>query len=200
MPTSLQISLLALSSRKSLLEPALCAVKRHISEDDTKWVLCNFILIQVAVFLEEWKAFSTHSRDREDVKETCRVAGPALARIHEWRGLTKFRNGVLVHARGRDKKSLPINDEIMLSRTPSNVFEQILLGELAVYAISAAIILHRNEQEAGLREYGDGFMLSGGGINSVEEFRGAVRNVREEMCRNAPQLEEKFGNFRPWPD
>lgn len=200
MTETLGVSLLALSSRKAFLEPALCSVKRHIGEDDTKWVICNFILMQVSVFLEEWKLFAAHAKQDASVKATCQIADPALKRIRSWSGLKHFRNSVLAHTRAKPDNTLPTGDRRIEAFTPSNYAEQALLGECAVYAIATALIRHECVRSQALAAHGTGFNLSGGGIDTVGQYKQALLDIRQEICMGDPTLESGFGRFLPWPE
>lgn len=194
--SDLGVSLAALASRKALIEPALLACKRYIEDDDVKYIATNFILVQVSAFLEEWRIFRSFGEKHEDVRETTQIAKPALERIERWKGVREYRNSMIAHTRRKSTETpLLVGD---VSNVPSNYAEQMLLGECAVYAIAVALNRHAEVRRQFFRNHPKGHNLNGGGIETKGEFVEAIRDIRSEICRLDPRLEQQFGEFNPW--
>lgn len=193
----LGVSLAALSSRKTLIEPALRTVKRYVTDDDLKFVATNFIMLQVSAFLDEWRLFQTFAQNDRAVRRTTLIAKPAIDRIKLWGGIRTFRNSMIAHARRNDTAKPLLTGEI--SDFPSQYAEQLLLGECAVYAIAVAAIRHDHISKTFLEHHPSGPILAGGGIQSKGEFICEILSIRSTILQIEPELEEKFGEFNPWP-
>jgi hypothetical protein len=150
--SELGASLLALRSRLHFIDPALRALQRHASDADVRSALCDFILIQVHAFQEEWRVFEALGEHDPNVRSTCDKVKPALERISKWRGLSYVRNAFLAHTRDRRNPPLLVPGSSIFNDVPTNDAEQILLGECAVLAVAVSLALHFEAWQAGVAE------------------------------------------------
>src|SRR5690242_3471355 len=92
------------------LESALHALrgKEQVANGDLEWTVCNHIQILLCSFLDEWKIFESFAEDNEWIRDTLKIAVPALDRIRAWTGLERVRNTLLAHNL-RDKKGNPVS-------------------------------------------------------------------------------------------
>src|SRR6266568_4703986 len=106
--TPFEGSLLILRGLQTQLESALQALhaKELMANGDLQWTVCNHIQILLCSFLEEWKIFESFAEDDERIRDTLKIAAPALDRIRAWKGLERVRNTLLAHNL-RDKKGNP---------------------------------------------------------------------------------------------
>ena len=192
----LQDSLLVLAALKNQLESALRTVKRYIHDDDLKFTVANHILIVVSSFLEEWQRFESLGSD-PTVRRTLDIAKPAIERIRRWKGITRLRSSALAHGfRQRDKTLTQLGPLFQAQRAPSAYAEQLLLGELAVYAIATAICQHQVTYDAALSAfYHDGpEKIPTHGIQTMEEFRTEITRIRSMITASDSSLEKCFGS------
>src|SRR5437588_12808441 len=113
---------------------------------DLQWTVCNHIQILLCSFLDEWKIFESFAEDDERIRDTLKIAVPALDHIRAWTGLERVRNTLLAHNQ-RDKKGNPVNtwDVFNSNKTPTAYAETVLLARLAVLAIRRTHKQHYSE-------------------------------------------------------
>lgn len=187
--------LLVLAGIKYQLEPCLRTFKRYMHDQEAKTSLANYLLILVASFDQEWQRLEGLGAAPE-VKRTLIAASPALKRIRAWRGLHRLRSSMLAHG-FRDKKGRLINTGTLFGPgdVPTNFAGQLVLGELAVYAIATAICHHRTVQAGALQWlstiWRDEEPLACG-IATMTEFDREIEAVRSEMFAVDPDLEDCF--------
>lgn len=187
--------LLALAGLKYQLEPCLRTFKRYMHDHEAKASLANYLLVLVASFDQEWRRLEKLG-DNAEVRHTLRVASPALKRIRAWRGLHRLRSSMLAHG-FRDKKGRLVNTSVLFGpgEAPTHFAGQVLLGELAVYAIATAICHHSSVRDCALKKliaiWPD--EESGpSGITTMAEFEGEIQSVRSEMFSKDASLERCF--------
>lgn len=191
----LETSILALASRKSFLEPSLRSIKKHVQEEDLKWTVSNYILIQIFAFNEEWRRFQGLAKSDLKVRETTRIAKPAIDRIKQWPGLTVVRNSIIAHARRSDGSLLLPNPQTF-SGVPTNYAEKILLAECAVLAIATVLVRHDAERLVAVSKIaGQTHPPTATGINNNLEFRRDLLDIRTKIIESEPSLDVAFGKF-----
>ena len=142
--TRFQSCLMSLGALKLFLEDSLKSFKA-IPRHDTRFVLGNYILINVHSFNQEWKRFESFAKNDDSIRQSCRIAKPAVDRIRYWKGLSQLRSKVLAHEMyDKDDQSLVDYRQFFGDKkAPVEPWEQALLGECAVNAISIALTRHR---------------------------------------------------------
>jgi len=139
---------LILRGLQTQLESALQALhaKELIANGDLQWTVCNHIQILLCSFLEEWKIFESFAEDDERIRDTLKIAAPALDRIRAWTGLERVRNTLLAHNL-RDKKGNPAStwDVFNSNKIPTAYAEIVLLARLAVLAMKRTRERHHSE-------------------------------------------------------
>src|SRR5205809_2216244 len=140
-------SLLILRGLETQLESALHALqgKALVANGDLEWTVCNHIQILLCSFLDEWKIFESSGKD-ERIRDTLKIAAPALDRIRAWTGLERVRSTLLVHNQ-RDKEGNPVStwDVFNSNKSPTAYAEILLLARLAVLAIRRTRERHYSE-------------------------------------------------------
>lgn len=190
-----QSSLLSLATIKGFLESSLCPIK-SIDRVDLRDSLGNYIVINIHSFNEEWKRFESFAKNDPRVRETVRIASPMVKRIRYWKGLSKLRSKALAHElfSREDQTLVDIRPLFGEAKAPSQVWEQILLGECAVYAIAVALTRHNVERDKAVRVvYIDGpHMIEDCGISSKSEFDVIMKKFKDGMISSEPELTKCF--------
>lgn len=190
--TELQQILLALTSRKSLIQPALCVVKRHLREDDTKWVVCNFLVIQICAVDDEWRRLERLGEVDQTVRHTLEVARPATDRMRSHFILRRLRNSLIAHTR-EWKGALTDVAALGAGGAFLPYAEQIVLSECANYAASVALIRHDAERRSALQQIDINDTADGRGAQTKDDIRREVAQVRAQVVALDPQLGFAFG-------
>lgn len=187
--------LLVLAGLKFQMEPCLRTFKRYGHDQEAKASLANYLLVLVASFDKEWQRLERLGKTPE-VKHTLLAASPALKRIRVWRGLHRLRSTVLAHG-FRDKNGSLVNIGTLFGPddAPTNFAEQLVLGELAVYAIATAMCHHRSGHDGALKKllatWPDEAPVACG-IATMAEFERELESVRSQMFAADPDLERCF--------
>lgn len=187
--------LLVLAGLKYQLEPCLRTFKRYGKDHEAKTSLANYLLVLVASFDQEWQRLERLGGSAE-VRQTLIAASPALKRIRTWRGLHRLRSSMLAHG-FRDKKGCLVNTSVLFGpgEAPTHFAGQLLLGELAVYAIATAICHHGKVRDGALTKlhaiWPDEVPVPSG-ITTLAEFEREIQQVRTEMFAVDPRLERCF--------
>lgn len=193
--TILQSSLLSLAAIKRYLEDALRPIK-SITRTDAVDSLAALILINVHSFNQEWKRFETFAKDDPGIRRTLKIAAPLVRRIRSWRGLGRLRSGALAHEpfNKNDQSLVDIASLFGPGKAPSELWEQILLGECAVYAIAIALTRHNHERELAVSiVYKDGpHLIKRAGIESKSDFEREIGTLRLELLQKDPSLSSMF--------
>jgi len=189
--TPLQESLLQLAALKSQLESALRTMvpEDRVKDEDLKFTVCNHIQILLCSFLEEWKIFESLGRDKR-IRDTLKIASPALDRIRRWRGLRKVRSTLLAHGL-RDRKGAPAWPWVVFKKyeAPTAYAETILLGNCALLAIEVALARHLAEyKEATCKLLQMNRDIEDKGIRTVGEIKIELDKIKVEMLRIARVL------------
>lgn len=191
--------LLLLAGLKNQLEPCLRAFKRYVHDYEAKTSLANYLLVLVASFDQEWQRLE-HLGDSAEVKHTLVAASPTLKRIRRWRGLHRLRSSMLAHG-FREKKDRLVNTSHLFGPTdaPTDFAGQLLLGELAVYAIATAICHHSGINAGALTKllaiWPDEEPVPAE-IATMAEFEREIQSVRTEMFSVDPRLERCFAGAK----
>ncbi|MDD5330467.1 MAG: hypothetical protein PHX38_10705 [Sulfuricella sp.] len=184
--------LLVLAGLKYQLEPSLRTFKRYRHDQEAKASIANYLLVLVASFEREWQRFEGLGADPE-VKRTLVVASPAIKRIRAWRGLHRLRSSMLAHG-FRDKQGRLVNTGTLFGPgdAPTNFAGQLLLGELAVYAIATAICHHHTLRDCAFDKLSAAWPDEepiACGIATMAEFDREIEAVRNEIFAEDPNLE-----------
>lgn len=195
----LQSSLLSLGALKLFLEDSLKSFKA-IPREDTRFVLGNYILINVHSFNQEWKRFESFAKNDESVKESCVIAKPAIDRIRYWKGLSQLRSKVLAHEMyDKDDQSLVDYKKYFGDKkAPIEPWEQALLGECAVYAIGVALTRHSqlNIEAQAVANSCNAHQLKIAGISTVDMFNTDADTILSQILDKAPELREGLNTGR----
>lgn len=193
--STFQSSLLSLAALKLYLEDALRPIKA-ITRVDAVDSLAVLILINVHSFNQEWKRFESFAKTDLDVRETLRIASPMVRRIRSWKGIGKLRSGALAHEpfNNDDQSLVDIAEFFGEGKAPSEVWEQILLGECAVYAIAIALTRHDKERELAVEVvYKNGpHDLPKCGISTKGEFEETMLKFRKDIVSGDANLSRMF--------
>lgn len=194
--------MLALSGLKNQLDPCLRTFKRYIYDQESKTCLSNYLLILVASFLQEWQQLERLGSDAE-IRRTLIAAAPATRRIRAWRGISRIRSSMLAHG-FRDKDGRLVNTTALFGpgQVPTTFAGQLLLGELAVYAIATALSHHRAVCTNAL-----GIISAlwpdeepeACGISTMAEFEQEIATLRREIFAIDPNLENHFQGDQSYP-
>lgn len=184
--TRLQESLLQLAAFKNSLEAALRALAPadRVQDEDLKFTVSNHIQVLLCSFLEEWKVFEGLGAD-SNVRNTLRVAAPAVDRVRRWRGLPKVRSMLLAHGfRGKDGKMVHPWDVFAKHDAPTAYAEVTLLANCAKLAIEAALDRHRQEyKEAAEHVLKMNRDIEDKGIRTIGEIKAELSKIDEEMAK-----------------
>lgn len=189
--TVFQSSLLSLAAIKRYLEDALRPIK-SIRRVDAVDSLAALILINVHSFNQEWKRFESFAKDNPDVRKTLKTAAPLVRRIRSWRGIGRLRSGALAHEpfSKEDQSLVDIAALFGPGKAPTELWEQIILGECAVYAIAIALTRHDLDRKSAVSKvYKDGpHILQRAGIESEAEFERDIGILRHSILQEDPSL------------
>ena len=147
--TSFQESILCLTSIRKLLDKALNIqiAEDRITDEDLKFIVCNYVLILVSSFIDEWEMVESMGNNLQ-IRETLKDASPATDRIRKWKGLKKIRNQLLAHAhRDNNGDFIPAWESFSKYFTPTNYSEVFLLGNCAIKAIYILQMNHKDQLE-----------------------------------------------------
>ena len=197
--TRFQSCLMSLGALKLFLEDSLKSFKA-ISRGDTRFVLGNYILINVHSFNQEWKRFESFAKNDGSIKQSCRIAKPAVDRIRYWKGLSQLRSKVLAHEMyDKDDQSLvDFKKYFGDKKAPVEPWEQALLGECAVYAIGVALTRHSklNAEAQAVVQACEAHQLVAAGISTVEMFNTEANLILEKILNEAPEMREGLNTGR----
>ena len=189
--TNLQSCLMSLGALKGFLEDSLRSFKA-IQRADTRFVLGNYILINVHSFNQEWKRFESFAKEDDSVKRSCKIAKPATDRIRYWKGLSQLRSKVLAHEMYDKNDQNLVNFKRFFGdkKAPAEAWEQALLGECAVYAISVALSCHStlHGEAQMIVEVSETHKLSVAGISTAKMFNIESDLILEQILIEAPEL------------
>lgn len=193
--TRLEEIMLVLAGLKNQLEPCLRTFKRYRHDQEAKTCLSNHVLILVASFLQEWQQLERLGSSPE-IRRTLIAARPATRRIRDWRGITRVRSSMLAHGfRGKDGRLVNVTTLFGPDQVPTTFAGQLLLGELAVYAIATAICHHKAAADSALSSLAAAWPdeePEAGGINTMAEFEQEVATLRREIFAIDSSLERCF--------
>lgn len=196
--TTFQSSLLSLAALKGFLEDALRPIK-FVDRADCVASLSSFILINVHSFNQEWKRFESFARNDLEVRQTLKLAGPFVRRVRSWKGLSRLRSGFLAHEPfDKDDQSLvDVRGFFGDGKAPSELWEQILLGECAVYAIGIALTRHDVDRRGAVEiVYKDGpHHIELCGISTEAEFNEEIEKLRGELIAEDADLAVMFARL-----
>ena len=153
-----------------------------MANGDLEWTVCNHIQILLCSFLEEWKIFESFGKD-ERIRDTLKIAVPALDRIRSWTGLERVRSTLLVHNQ-RDKEGNPVStwDVFNSNKIPTAYAEIVLLARLAVLAIRGTRERHYSEFHLAaqrLKQYH--VTIKPQGIRTSQEAESVFQATRDRM-------------------
>jgi hypothetical protein len=177
-------SLLILKGLETQLESALRALhgKELMANGDLKWTVCNHIQILLCSFLDEWKIFESFGKD-ERIRDTLKIAAPALERIRAWTGLERVRSTLLVHNL-RDKEGNPVStwNVFNSNKIPTAYAEIVLLARLAVLAIRETRERHYSEFHLAAQRLTQYHVtIKPQGIRTSQEAESAFQVTRDRM-------------------
>jgi hypothetical protein len=197
--TPLQTSLLSLAAVKLYLSDALRPAKA-LSRQDLRNSLSSYIMISVHSFNQEWKRFEGLGKEDMEIRETLRIASPLVRRIRSWKGIGRLRSSALAHEPFdfQSGKLIEVRELFGPGKAPSEFWEQILLAECAVWAISVALERHDAEREkAVMHVYADGpHDIVRCGISSSEAFDEQMDLFRKGIVEADERLSPIFQNYR----
>ncbi len=190
--TPFEESLLNLRRIQTQLDSALRAFhgKELVANGDLEWTVCNHIQILLCSFLEEWKIFESFAKDSERIRDTLKIAVPALDRIRAWTGLERVRNTLLAHNL-RDKKGNPVSiwDVFNSNKIPTAYAEIILLARLAVLAIRRTREPHYSEFHLAAQRLTQYHVtIKPQGIRTSHEAESVFQATRDKMDELARQV------------
>ena len=186
--TPLQESLLILQASINHIGLALKVITPddRIRDEDLKFTICNYILIRLCAFLEEWSKLESLGSDKK-VQFSLKIASPAIDRIRQWTGLTKVRSLLLAHG-SRDKQGIAHwpADVFAQFDAPTAYAEIILLGNCAILAAKSVINGHNEEFQKGVKELKDlQRPIKDKGIRTVEEIKEELNKIKAKMLEIA---------------
>ncbi|MFC7300795.1 hypothetical protein [Cognatiluteimonas weifangensis] len=187
--------MLVLAGLKNQLEPCLRTFKRYRHDQEAKTCLANYPLILVSSFLQEWQRLERLGSSLE-IRRTLIAAEPATRRIRDWRGISRARSSMLAHGfRGKDGRLVNPTTLFGPGQVPTTFAGQLLLGELAVYAIATAISHHKAAGDNALSSLSTVWPdeeLESCGIDTMAEFEQEIATLRGEIFAIDPDLERCF--------
>lgn len=197
--TPLQTSLLSLAAVKTYLSDALRPAKA-VTRQDLRDSLASYLMISVHSFNQEWKRFEGLGRNDLVVRETLRIASPLVRRIRSWKRISKLRSSALAHEPydALNGKLVDMRELFGPGKAPSEFWEQMLLAECAVWAISVALQRHDHERRLAVAQvYSEGpHEIERCGIASADEFDDHMDAFREQIVRADERLAPMFENYR----
>lgn len=197
--TPLQTSLLSLAAVKTYLSDALRPAKA-VTRQDLRDSLASYLMISVHSFNQEWKRFEGLGKDDLVVRETLRIASPLVRKIRSWKGVSRLRSSALAHEPfdAQNGKLVDMRELFGPGKAPSEFWEQMLLAECAVWAISVALQRHDHERRQAVAQvYSDGpHEIVRCGIASADEFDEQMEVFREQIVRADESLAPMFENYR----
>ena len=193
--TRLEEVMLVLAGLKNQLEPCLRTFKRYSHDQEAKTCLANYLLILVASFLQEWQQLERLGSSPE-IRRTLIAAAPATRRIRAWRGILRTRSSMLAHGfRGKDGRLVNTTTLFGPNQVPTTFAGQLLLGELAVYAIATAICHHKAAADNALSSLAIVWSdeePEACGIDTMAELEQEIVTLRGEIFAIDSNLERCF--------
>lgn len=119
------------------------------TSEELKFVLSQYVVILLTMFLKEWEILGRQGRDDPRLRNTLRITSPAIDRIRSWKGLRKYCNIAAAHGQRDDQgKFIHLPEALDRYKVPSNYAETILLGKCAIKAITELTNEFSEEMEA----------------------------------------------------
>lgn len=197
--TPLQTSLLSLAAVKTCLSDALRPAKA-VTRQDLRDSLASYLMISVHSFNQEWKRFEGLGKDDLVVRDTLRIASPLVRKIRSWKGVSRLRSSALAHEPfdAQNGKLVDMRELFGPGKAPSEFWEQMLLAECAVWAISVALQRHDHERQLAVAQvYSEGpHEIVRCGITSADEFDCHMEAFREQIICADERLAPMFENYR----
>lgn len=197
--TPLQTSLLSLAAVKTYLSDALRPAKA-VTRQDLRDSLASYLMISVHSFNQEWKRFEGLGKNDLVVRETLRIASPLVRKIRSWKGVSRLRSSALAHEPfdAQNGKLVDMRDLFGPGKAPSEFWEQMLLAECAVWAISVALQRHDHDRQLAVAQvYSEGpHNIVRCGISSADEFDEQMEVFREQIVRADERLAPMFENYK----
>lgn len=188
-----EVSLLAMASIRSHLEPALLAGKRY-RDEALRWTIGNYMMMLVSSFDDEWRRLEGLAARDATVMKIVKVAGPAVKRIRSWKNVRLVRNSLIAHPRDKNGGIPNLSKMMGSGGYPTAFAEQFLVGELAVYAMVTAHTIGSAIHKRALDQLGlEELTIGSFGITSWGEFRSELNSVRGLMINAEPSLEAALG-------
>jgi hypothetical protein len=174
------------------LDSALRALqgKALVANGDLEWTVCNHIQILLCSFLEEWKIFESFAKDDERIRDTLKIAVPALDRIRAWTGLERVRNTLLAHNL-RDKKGSPVStwDVFNSNKAPTAYAEIVLLARLAVFVMRGTRTRHYSEFHLASQRLTRYYVpIKQQGVRTNEEAESDFQRIKDKMNELARRI------------
>ena len=164
----------------------MCLIPKNIENDELKFTVCNYLIILVCSFLDEWKRFEGLGKDPE-IETTLRISSPALRRIRIWSGLHKFRSKILADSsRESSGETVWPWDGFGFYDAPTSYAEIMLLANCSVKSIDIAVSRHNSDyvNAAAVMDKLDKNIVEKG-IRNIREISSALKSIDAEIGQNA---------------
>ena len=104
--TALEEILLRFAGVKSITESTIRTYKRHMYDDESQFVIGNYLLVNARSFIEVFESFKKIPNPTAEINLAITANEPFAQKIQKWNGLRDLRNQVLAHGFD-DKKIIP---------------------------------------------------------------------------------------------
>ncbi|CUA97941.1 hypothetical protein [Comamonas thiooxydans] len=191
--TALEEILLRFAGVKSITESTIRTFKRHIHNEESRFVIGNYLLVNARSFIEVFDAFKKLPRTAE-IDLAIIANEPFAQKIQSWNGLRDLRNQVLAHGFDDRKNDTIANIERFYSSdtVPTTDWEIIIMGECAAFACGCIMTSFDAELRSAQSKLNE-FEPKTNGAKSKEEYISEMqRLVKEHLSidrRNAENLE-----------
>lgn len=147
--TPIQENLLIFQSLVNYIEMALSTIPPHkdrLKDEPLKFILSNWLLLQISSFLDEWKKFEGLGKDNIPIQKIAQKTSPYLKRIRKWKGIYKFRSMVLAHSFRDENNNFISAPKVHLKHdVPTAYAEIFLLANCAINAMKVALNHSKDE-------------------------------------------------------
>ncbi len=169
--TKFEEILIRFTGVKSLTESTIRTYKRHIRNEESRFVIGNYLLINARSYIEVFEDFKKIPEKNEDIKLSILANEPFANKIQSWNGLRDLRNQVLAHGfDDKTGKTVANIEKFYTSKSiPTTDWEIILLGECAAFSCGCIMTKFDKELKSAQEKIGV-FEPSSNGAKSKEEY------------------------------